>query len=146
MKEYKLKINGNDYNVAIDEVEENKAKVEVNGTPYTVEFDKPVTKKKPTVVINRPAPAAAGAAPAVQVSKPAAPAGNGTKVNSPLPGVVLGLSVREGDTVKKGQGILVLEAMKMENTIEAPCDGTLKQFMVQKGDSVLEGATLAIIG
>ena len=127
-------------------MEENKAKVEVNGTPYTVEFDKPVTKKKPTVVINRPAPAAAGAAPAVQVSKPAAPAGNGTKFNSPLPGVVLGLSVREGDTVKKGQGILVLEAMKMENTIEAPCDGTLKQFMVQKGDSVLEGATLAIIG
>ena len=92
-------------------------------------------------------PAAAGAAPAVQVSKPAAPAGGaGTKVNSPLPGVVLGLSVKEGDTVKKGQGILVLEAMKMENTIEAPCDGTLKQFMVQKGDSVLEGATLAIIG
>ena len=60
--------------------------------------------------------------------------------------MVLGLSVKEGDTVKKGQGILVLEAMKMENTIEAPCDGTLKQFMVQKGDSVLEGATLAIIG
>ncbi|MBO4768923.1 MAG: biotin/lipoyl-binding protein [Bacteroidales bacterium] len=144
MKEYKLKINGNDYNVTIDEVEDSKATVEVNGTPFTVEFDKPVTKKKPTVVINRPTPAA-GAAPAVQVSKPAAPSTGGTKVNSPLPGVVLGLSVKEGEAVKKGQGILILEAMKMENTIEAPCDGTLKQFMVQKGDSVLEGALLAVI-
>ena len=147
MKEYKLKINGNDYNVAIDEVEDNKAKVEVNGTPYTVEFNKPVTKQKPVTVINRPAPAAAGAAPAVQVSKPAAaaPAG-GTKLNSPLPGVVLSLSVKEGDAVKKGQAVLILEAMKMENTIEAPCDGTVKQILVQKGDSVLEGATLAVIG
>ena len=146
MKEYKLKINGNDYNVAIDEVEGNTAKVEVNGTPYSVEFDQPVAKKKPAVVINRPTPAA-GAAPAVAVSKPAAaPAGGGTNVPSPLPGVVLNLNVREGDAVKKGQCILVLEAMKMENNIEAPCDGTLKKFMVQKGDSVLEGATLAVIG
>lgn len=146
MKEYKLKINGNDYNVAIDEVEGNTAKVEVNGTPYAVEFDQPVAKKKPAVVINRPTPAAAPA-PAVSVAKPAAaPAAGGTNVPSPLPGVVLNLNVREGDAVKKGQCILVLEAMKMENNIEAPCDGTLKKFMVQKGDSVLEGAPLAVIG
>lgn len=147
MKEYKIKINGNDYNVAIDEVEGNTAKVEVNGTPYAVEFDQPVAKKKPAVVINRPTPAAPAAAPAAQVAKPAAaPAAGGTNVPSPLPGVVLNLNVREGEAVKKGQCILVLEAMKMENNIEAPCDGTLKKFMVQKGDSVLEGAPLAVIG
>ena len=146
MKEYKLKINGNDYNVAIDEVEDNTAKVEVNGTPYTVEFEKPITKSRPKIVINRPEPAA-GAAPAVSVSKPAAqaPAG-GTVVNSPLPGVVLNLNVKEGDAVKKGQAILILEAMKMENAIESPCDGTVSKLLVQKGDSVLEGAQLAIIG
>jgi len=147
MKEYKIKINGNDYNVAIDEVEDTTAKVEVNGTPFTVEFEKPVTKKKTVTVINRPAAAAAApAAPTAQVSKPAvsAPAG-GTKINSPLPGVVLNLNVREGDAVKKGQCVLVLEAMKMENSIEAPCDGTVKQILVQKGDSVLEGAPLVVI-
>lgn len=147
MKEYKLKINGNNYNVSIDEVEEASAKVEVNGTPFTVEFEKPVTKKKTVTVINRPAAApAAGAAPAAQVSKPAAaPAAGGNKINSPLPGVVLGINVREGDAVKKGQCVLVLEAMKMENSIEAPCDGTVKQILVQKGDSVLEGAPLVVI-
>lgn len=146
MKEYKLKINGNDYNVTIDEVVENTAKVEVNGTPFNVEFDQPVAvKKKPAVVINTGRPTTP-AAQTVQVSKPAAagPAG-GTKVNAPLPGVVLSLNAKEGDAVKKGQCILILEAMKMENSIEAPCDGTLKQFTVQKGDSVLEGATLAVI-
>lgn len=146
MKEYKIKINGNDYNVSIDEVEEATAKVEVNGTPFTVEFEKPVTKKKTATVINRPAAAAAPAAPTAQVSKPAAaPAAGGTKINSPLPGVVLNLNVREGDAVKKGQCVLVLEAMKMENNIEAPCDGTVKQILVQKGDSVLEGAPLVVI-
>ena len=145
MKEYKIKINGNDYNVAIDEVEETTAKVEVNGTPFTVEFEKPVTKKKTVAPVARPV-AAAPAAPAAQVSKPAAaaPAG-GNKVNSPLPGVVLNINVREGDAVKKGQCVLVLEAMKMENNIEAPCDGTVKQILVQKGDSVLEGAPLVVI-
>ena len=144
MKEYKIKINGNNYNVTIDEVEGNAAKVEVNGTPYNVEFEKPLSKPKTISVVNKPAAApSAGAAPA---SKPAAPAaaGNGATVNSPLPGVVLELKVKDGDQVTKGQCILVLEAMKMENSIEAPCAGTVT-LKVAKGDSVLEGAPLAII-
>ena len=144
MKEYKIKINGNNYNVTIDEVEDNVAKVEVNGTPYNVEFEKPISKPKTISVVNKPAAApAAGAAPA---SKPAAPAasGAGATVNSPLPGVVLEIKVKDGDKVSKGQVIIVLEAMKMENAIEAPCEGTVT-IKVQKGDSVLEGAPLAII-
>lgn len=144
MKEYKIKINGNNYNVTIDEVEDNVAKVEVNGTPYNVEFEKPISKPKTISVVNRPAAApAAGPAPA---SKPAAApaAAGGATVNSPLPGVVLEIKVKDGDKVTKGQVIMVLEAMKMENAIEAPCDGTVT-IKAQKGDSVLEGATLAVI-
>ena len=144
MKEYKIKINGNNYNVTIDEVEDNVAKVEVNGTPYNVEFEKPISKPKTISVVNKPAAApSAGAAP---VNKPAAAraAAGGATVNSPLPGVVLEIKVKDGDKVTKGQVIMVLEAMKMENAIEAPCDGTIT-VKAQKGDSVLEGATLAVI-
>ena len=144
MKEYKIKINGNNYNVTIDEVEDNVAKVEVNGTPYNVEFEKPISKPKTISVVNKPAAApAAGPAPA---NKPAAApaAAGGSTVNSPLPGVVLEIKVKDGDKVTKGQVIMVLEAMKMENAIEAPCEGTIT-VKAQKGDSVLEGATLAVI-
>jgi len=144
MKEYKIKINGNNYNVTIDEVEDNVAKVEVNGTPYNVEFEKPLSKPKTISVVNKPTAApAAGPAPA---NKPAAApaAAGGATVNSPLPGVVLEVKVKDGDKVTKGQVIMVLEAMKMENAIEAPCDGTVT-IKAQKGDSVLEGAPLAVI-
>ena len=146
MKEYKIKIHGNNYNVTIDEVEGNVAKVEVNGTPYNVEFEKPLSKPKTISVVNKPAAApAASAAPAANrpAAAPAAPAG-GSTVNSPLPGVVLEVKVKDGDKVTKGQVIMVLEAMKMENAIEAPCDGTVT-IKAQKGDSVLEGAPLAVI-
>ena len=145
MKEYKIKINGNNYNVSIDEVEGNAAKVEVNGTPYNVEFEKPLSKKPKTIsVVNKPAATpSAGPAPA---NKPAAApaAAGGATVNSPLPGVVLEIKVKDGDMVSKGQVIMVLEAMKMENAIEAPCEGTIT-IKAQKGDSVLEGAPLAVI-
>ena len=145
MKEYKIKINGNDYNVTIDEVEGNAAKVEVNGTPYNVEFDKPLSKPQTISVVNRPAAApSAGPAPASRPAAAPAAAAGGSTVNSPLPGVVLEVKVKDGDKVTKGQVIMVLEAMKMENAIEAPCDGTVT-IKAQKGDSVLEGAPLAII-
>ena len=144
MKEYKIKINGNNYNVTIDEVEGSAAKVEVNGTPFNVEFEKPISKPKTISVINKPAAApAAGPAPASKPAAAPAAAGSAT-VNSPLPGVVLELKVKDGDQVTKGQVILVLEAMKMENAIEATCAGTIT-LKVAKGDSVLEGAPLAVI-
>lgn len=145
MKEYKIKINGNNYNVTIDEVEDNVAKVEVNGTPYNVEFEKPISKPKTISVVNKPAAApSAGPAPANKPAAAPAAAAGGSTVNSPLPGVVLEVKVKDGDKVTKGQVIMVLEAMKMENAIEAPCDGTVT-IKAQKGDSVLEGAPLAII-
>ena len=126
-------------------MEGNAAKVEVNGTPYNVEFEKPLSKKPKTIsVVNKPAAApSAGAAPATKPAAAPAAAGGAT-VNSPLPGVVLEIKVKDGDKVTKGQVIMVLEAMKMENAIEAPCEGTIT-IKAQKGDSVLEGAPLAVI-
>ncbi len=145
MKEYKLKINGNDYAVTVKDVDDAVAEVEVNGTPFKVEFEKPITKKP--VIVSKPASPKATPAgvPEVKVSKPAA-SDSGATVTSPLPGIILEISCKEGDTVKKGQKLLVLEAMKMENIIEATADGQVTSIKVNKGDSVLEGAPLVIIG
>lgn len=151
MKEYKLKINGNDYNVVIKEVEESTAEVEVNGSAYHVEYEKPITKqarkviKSVTPAVSAARPAAAPASAPVSAPKPAA-SGAGTTVTSPLPGIILDINVKEGDAVKKGQKLLVLEAMKMENVIESTADGTVTSIKVNKGDSVLEGAPLVIVG
>ena len=146
MKEYKLKINGNDYAVTVNEVDGSVAEVEVNGTPFKVEFEKPI-KKAAAPVAKPVAKSAAPAAAAAPVAKPAAPAGGaGTTVSSPLPGVILDVCVKEGDSVKRGQTVMVLEAMKMENAIEATADGTVTAIKVGKGDSVLEGAPLIMIG
>lgn len=152
MKEYKLKINGNDYNVVINDVEDSTASVEVNGTAYKVEFEKPLVKPSAVKPVKRPVQAPAAnrtAAPASVAATPAAaPAASagGTTITSPLPGVILEVSVKEGEAVKSGQKVMVLEAMKMENVIESTCDGVVKSIKVNKGDSVLEGAALVIIG
>ena len=143
MKEYKYKINGNVYKVAIGDIEDNIAHVEVNGTPYEVEMEKaPKVVVKPVV---RPVATAAPAAPATPVVKPAAPSTGKSGVKSPLPGVILDIKVNVGDTVKKGQVIIILEAMKMENNINADKDGKITAINVNKGDSVLEGTDLVII-
>lgn len=137
MKEYKYKINGSEYKVTVKEIEENIAQVVVNGVPYEVEMEK---KEKPQVVkpIVRPA------APIASSAKPK-PANNNKSVKSPLPGVILDIKVNVGDSVKKGQTVLILEAMKMENNINSDRDGVVKAINVSKGESVLEGADLIII-
>ena len=147
MKEYKYKINGNLYNVVIGDIEENIAHVEVNGTHYTVEMEKkPKAAPAPKPVV-RPA-AKPAAAPAPAAAAPAAkPAAGGAKsgVKSPLPGVILDIKCNVGDEVKKGQTIIILEAMKMENSINADKDGKIAAINVSKGESVLEGTDLVII-
>ena len=141
MKEYKFKINGNDYQVAINSIEGNIADVTVNGTPYKVEME----NAPAAAPVAAPAPAAAPAAAAPAPAAPAAPAGAGTDINSPLPGVIIEVSVKDGQAVKAGQKVAVLEAMKMENDIQADKDGTVTAIHVHKGDSVLEGAKIVTI-
>lgn len=142
MKNYKLKINGNDYTVDINEVEGQEIKLDVNGTSYVVTVDQEIKQQKKTVV-STPRPQVAPAASNVQQS--AAPAA-GSKVTTPLPGTILDVFVNVGDAVKAGQTVVLLEAMKMENNIEADVAGTVKEVKVRKGDSVLEGDVLVVIG
>ena len=147
MKEYKFKINGHEYEVAVNNVEGGVAKVAVNGTNYEVEVQsntlmKPIAAPRPQV-----APATYSATAPVTPAKinQAAPTGGSGSLKSPLPGVILDVKVKEGDAVKAGQLLMVLEAMKMENNIEAHTSGVVKSIAKRQGDSVLEGDILLTI-
>lgn len=141
MKTYKFTINGNSYEVAVNSVEGKTASVNVNGVDYQVELE-----NAPAAAPVAAPKAPAAEQPAVQSPAPAAvPAGAGEKVPSPLPGVIIEVSVKEGQAVKAGQKVAVIEAMKMENEIAAPKDGTVTAIHVNKGDSVLEGADIVTI-
>ena len=151
MKEYKYSINGNEYTVAVIDLDGNTAAVEVNGTSYKVDIlgeelnitPRPAAKPAAPVA---PAPQPQTAAPVAQPAPAAQPAGNGKPILSPLPGVILDLKVNVGDQVKAGQTVAVLEAMKMENNINAEHDGVVTAIKVNKGDSILEGAEILLIG
>ena len=143
MKTYKFKINGKDYEVAINSVEGKNASVTVNGADYQVELEN-APAAAPAAPAAAPAPAVQAQASAAPAAKPAA-AGPGKKVTSPLPGVIIEVSVKEGQAVKAGQKVAVIEAMKMENEIAAESDGTITAIHVAKGDSVLEGADIVTI-
>ena len=139
MKEYKYKINGNLYKVAVGDIDNNVAQVEVNGTPYTVELE----KKEVVNVVNKPRPSAAPRTEtgAKVIAKPTAAAG-GNVVKAPLPGVIVNINVKVGDVVKASDVVIGLEAMKMENAIHAGRDGKVASINVNVGDSVLEGNVL----
>ena len=151
MNKYQYKVQGVDYDVEIEEVEGNLAKVSVNGIPFEVELKRPINPvhaiKKPKVAA--PKPAAPAPAPAAAAPKPAAPAaapGSGNPVKAPLPGTISSISVKVGDQVNVGDTVLVLEAMKMQNNIEAETTGTITSVAVSAGDSVMEGSVLVTIG
>ncbi len=142
MKEYKFKIGGKEYNVTVNPKEGKLFDVTVNGATYEVEAE-----NAPAAAAPAPQPAAAPvqAAPAAAPAPKPAAAGAGEKVNSPLPGVIMEVSVKEGQAVKAGQKVAVLEAMKMENEIPAPKDGTVTEIHVHKGDSLQEGDPVVTI-
>lgn len=146
MKEYKFKINGNDYDVSINKVIDGTADVIVNGATFNVEFEGMGTTKKKNTVISQVAPAPVTEAPAAKpaIAKPVVAASQ-SAVKSPLPGVILELKVKVGETIKVGQRLLVLEAMKMENNIDSDRAGVIQSIKVGKGDSVLEGDVLLTI-
>lgn len=142
MKEYKYTINGDQYSVAIEETGETNAKVTVNGTEYNVEWEKP-KEEKPVVKV-KPVVAKPATAPAPAAAPAAAPV-NGNAIKTPLPGVIIDVKVSVGDTVKKGDTVVVLEAMKMENNINADRDGKVVSIAVNKGDTVADGAALVVL-
>lgn len=134
MKEFKFTINGKQYQAAVNELEDNKAEVTVNGKSYKVEIEK---EEAPAAAIRRPA--AAAAAP-----KAAQPAGLVT-VKSPLPGSIMKVLVKAGQAVKKGDVLLTMESMKMENNIMADADGTVKNVFVEPGKNVMQDDKLVEI-
>ena len=139
--------------MTVESVEGKNAQVVVNGAAYSVEIEKGAAEAPAAAPVAAPAlqAAPAQASPAQTSPAPAAPApaakpaSPGTKVESPLPGVIIEVSVKEGQAVKMGQKVAVLEAMKMENEIAATADGTVTAIHVAKGDSVLEGAPIVTI-
>ena len=150
MNKYQYKVQGVDYDVEIEEVEGNLAKVSVNGIQFEVELKRPINPvhaiKKPKVAAPKPAAPAPAPAAAPVAAAPAAAPGSGNPVKAPLPGTISSISVKVGDQVNVGDTVLVLEAMKMENNIEAEYAGTVTSIVVNPGDSVMEGAVLLTIG
>lgn len=141
MKTFKFTIAGQPYETTVNEIEPNVAEVTVNGTVFQVEIEKQETVKK-TVVAPRPA-AHAAAAPA-KAAAPAAPAGT-TVMKSPLPGSIVKVLVQAGQEVKKGDTVLTMESMKMENIIAAEVSGKVKAVLVQPGQNVMQDAPLVEI-
>lgn len=135
MKTYKFTISGNKYTVNIKSFEDNIAEIELNGTPYTVEMEQEIkTSKTPKLI--RPEKPEQKAPTEIQK-------GSGlSKIIAPLPGTIFKIIAKEGDAVKKGDPVLIMEAMKMENNVLAEKEGVIKKILVQEGDSVLQGDLL----
>ena len=152
-KEFSFKINGAEYKCAVEEIEAGLTEVTVNGKKYTVETEKPVAPapkaapKAAPAAAPAPAPAAPKAAPAAPkaAAAPAAAAAAGAQVKSPLPGSVVKVCVNEGQDVKKGDTLLILESMKMENPILAEQDGKVAQVAVAAGQTVMQDDLLVVL-
>ncbi len=148
MKKYKFTIHGNEYEVHILQVEDNVIDLEVNGSAYQVEVDKSIQPvKTPRLVRSRAIPPtdttpSEGTGTKASAAKPTA----GGVIKSPLPGSIINIYVKVGDHIKPGQKLLLLEAMKMENNIDADREGTVTAIHVRPGQSVMEGDVIMEIG
>jgi len=150
MREYILKIAGKEYRSEIREITSEHARIVVNDQEFVVELVELGRKKISAPEFSRPPVATATAAPRPAAAPAAAPAegvrpAGGEGVQAPLPGLILDVFVKEGDTVQAGQDLLLMEAMKMENHIQAPHNGTVKKLYVKKDDNVMEGDVLVEI-
>jgi len=139
MKKFKFTIRGNEYEVHINSFEDNVAEIDVNGSIYEVELAEQVkTTKTPKLVRSKPSSTNVEA-------KIKSDGGSLSKVEAPLPGTIFKLNVKEGDAVTKGQVIMIMEAMKMENNVLAEKDGVISKLHVTEGSSVLQGDVLVEI-
>ena len=141
MKEFKYTINGNKYEVTIGNIEGRNVELTVNGEPYTVLME-PNEVKKERVKVSAPKPEAKP----VSAPQQGAPAASGNALKAPLPGVIKNICVAVGDTVSEGQTLVVLEAMKMENNLDAEKAGTVTAIHVEVGQNVMEDTPLVTIG
>ncbi len=146
MKNYKFKIHGTNYSVDIKSVERQTIELELNGTPYQVEVDKEIKQiPKKVVLTNRQASPSPTVMQTTEKVTPKPTSSGAHGVKSPLPGTILDVFVNVGDRVKSGQKLVLLEAMKMENQIDADRDGVIKSVGVHKGDVIMEGDVLVTI-
>lgn len=142
MKEYKYTINGNKYEVAINSINDNIANVVVNGEEYEVQMEKePEPVKKKVVVRPVAQPEAETASALTSTNK----VDLNNAVKSPLPGVITEIKVKVGDEVKAGDTVVVLEAMKMANNLDAEKSGKVTAVLVKEGESVMEDTPLVVI-
>ncbi|MBN2429892.1 MAG: biotin/lipoyl-binding protein [Acidobacteria bacterium] len=150
MREYILKIAGKEYRSEIKEITSEHARIVVNDQEFVVELLELGRKKISAPEFSRPPLAEAAATPrpatvsATTPAQGARPAG-GEGVHAPLPGLILDVFIKEGDKVQAGQDLVLMEAMKMENHIQAPHNGTVKKLFVKKDDNVMEGDVLVEI-
>ncbi|MDO5035970.1 MAG: biotin/lipoyl-containing protein [Porphyromonas sp.] len=145
MKNFEYTVNGNDYKVNVVEVGEKAITLEVNGERYVAQLkEKGATVEQTPAKESAPTPAPAPEDPP-SVSAPTQSSG-GSPVIAPLPGVIVKILVKAGDSVEKGQKVAVLEAMKMENDLKAPLSGKVLSVGVAEGESVPEGSTIITIG
>ena len=149
---YEYKVKGVDYEVEIQDIEGNIANVTVNGIPFEVEMKQPVKAGKQKVKlgseerrVKSEESNSSASAPATDATPKSAPAASGKPVVAPLPGTINDIKVKVGDKVNAGDTVVILEAMKMQNNIEAESTGTIASINVNKGDAVLEGDTLVTI-
>ncbi len=121
-----------------------KYKVTVNGTAYEITLEAVDAADVKSSAPAAPAPSAAPAPAAAPAAAPA-PAAGGETISSPMPGTILSVNISAGSAVKKGDVLMILEAMKMENEIMSPCDGTVASVNVTKGAAVETGDVLCVI-
>ena len=141
MRKYKFTIKGHDYEVDILNYENDTVELEVNGTHYAVEVRREVKEKPKTPRLVRPA-VPKPSAEETGIAKKPSPA---VVIKTPLPGTILKILVKVGDEVKKGDNLLIMEAMKMENNIMAEKAGKVAQIKVKEGDNVLQNDILIVL-
>lgn len=142
MKKYNYTIDGNKYEVEIGEIVENVATVTVNGEEYKVEMEPEAEPEKKKVVLGQSTTTPANN---VEGANEGANVNTANALRAPLPGVVTEIKVAVGDEVKKGDTVVVLEAMKMANNLEAEKDGKVTAICVKQGESVMEDTPLVVI-